>query len=236
MAIDFPTSPSVNQQYLYNGRTWKWNGYAWILDVNYTANAAFDKANTAVMKTGNTMTGNLVMSGANITFVTTNSGIYWGQTGLSFIHSPAANTLVFGTSFNEYMRINNSGNVGIGTTTPTTTLDVVGSFSDAKANTLSQTLTDAATIAWDASLGRVATVTLNGTRTLANATNICVGTYILRVQQNTSGNSTLTFQRQYKFTANVAPALTSTANSVDIFSFVSDGINMYGAMIPDVRS
>jgi hypothetical protein len=129
-----------------------------------------------------------------------------------------------------------SGNVGIGTTAPAATLDVVGSFSDAKANTLSQTLTDGASIAWDASLGRVAVVTLGGARSLANATNLRVGTYILRVQQNTSGGSTLTFGRQYKFTANVAPTLTSAANSVDIFSFVSDGTNMYGAMIPDVRS
>jgi hypothetical protein len=201
------------------------------------ANAAFTTANSSVLKTGNTMTGNLVMSSANITFATAvNSGIYWGGTGLSFIHSPAANTLVFGTGFVEDLRIDSSGQVGIGTATPAATLDIVGSVTDAKANVLSQTLTDGASIAWNASLGRIATVTLNGARTLSNASNLRVGTYILHVLQNTSGNSTLTFSNQYKFTANIQPSLTSNANARDMFSFVSDGTNMYGAMIPDVRS
>jgi hypothetical protein len=177
------------------------------------------------------MTGNLVMSSANIAFATaTNSGIYWS--GTAFVHSPAANTLIFGTSSVERLRIDSSGNMNIATG-----LYVTGTVSDAQANVLSQTLTDAAAISWDGSLGRIATVTLGGARSLSNATNIRVGTYVLRVQQNTtSGNSTLTFGRQYKFTANVAPTLTASANAIDIFSFVSDGTNMYGAMIPDVRS
>jgi hypothetical protein len=90
-----------------------------------TSSAAFDQANNAVFKTGNTMTGNLVMSGANIAFVSsTNSGIYWGNTGLSFIHSPAANTLVFGTSGAEDMRLDSSGNLGIGNTSPSTSLHI----------------------------------------------------------------------------------------------------------------
>lgn len=30
MAIDFPNSPSVNDTFTADGRTWKWNGSAWI--------------------------------------------------------------------------------------------------------------------------------------------------------------------------------------------------------------
>jgi hypothetical protein len=196
---------------------------------NATANTTFSGA---VFKTGNTMTGNLVMSSANIAFTTAvNSGIYWAGTGLSFLHSSAANTLIFGTSLAERMRIDSNGNINV-----VTGFYATGTVSDAKANVLSQTLTDGASIAWDASLGRIATVTLGGARTLANATNLRVGTYILHVIQNTSGNSTLTFSNQYKFTANIQPSLTSNANARDMFSFVSDGTNMYGAMIPDIRS
>jgi hypothetical protein len=29
MAIDFPNSPSLNQIYNYDGRSWQWNGVAW---------------------------------------------------------------------------------------------------------------------------------------------------------------------------------------------------------------
>ncbi len=29
MAINFPSSPSLNQTYTYEGRTWKWNGVGW---------------------------------------------------------------------------------------------------------------------------------------------------------------------------------------------------------------
>ena len=29
MAIDFPNSPTLNQTYAYEGRTWKWNGTGW---------------------------------------------------------------------------------------------------------------------------------------------------------------------------------------------------------------
>ena len=30
MPIDFPNSPTLNQQYPYNGAVWQWNGSAWI--------------------------------------------------------------------------------------------------------------------------------------------------------------------------------------------------------------
>lgn len=32
MPIDFPSSPSLNQTYTYNGRTWRWNGEGWQLE------------------------------------------------------------------------------------------------------------------------------------------------------------------------------------------------------------
>ena len=37
MAISFPSSPSVNQQSVQNGRTYYWTGYAWEI---YSAPAA----------------------------------------------------------------------------------------------------------------------------------------------------------------------------------------------------
>lgn len=104
-----------------------------------------------------------------------------------------------------------------------------------KSNALSQTLTDGATINWDTALGRVATVTLGGNRTIAAATNQKVGTYILRVVQDGTGGRTLTWNGNYKWTAQTAPVLSTAIGAVDIITFFSDGSKMYGSYLPDMR-
>lgn len=104
-----------------------------------------------------------------------------------------------------------------------------------KSNALNQTLTDAATINWDVSQGRVATVTLGASRTIAAPTNQKVGTYILRVIQGGTGSYTLTWNGNYKWTAQTAPVLSTAVGAVDIFTFFSDGSKMYGSYLPDVR-
>lgn len=48
--INFPTSPALNDQYSFEGKTWTYNGTAWVLTSNPTSvrlDAAFSKANTA---------------------------------------------------------------------------------------------------------------------------------------------------------------------------------------------
>jgi hypothetical protein len=104
-----------------------------------------------------------------------------------------------------------------------------------KSNALNQTLTDGATINWDTSLGRVATVTLGGARAMAAATNQKVGTYILRVVQDGTGGRTLTWNGNYKWTAQTAPVLSTAIGAVDIITFFSDGSKMYGSYLPDMR-
>jgi hypothetical protein len=104
-----------------------------------------------------------------------------------------------------------------------------------RGNIANQTLTDAATITWDLSLGQIATVTLGGNRTIAAPTNMKVGSYVLHVLQDGSGSRTLTWNSVFKWPAGVAPVLTTTASRRDVFSFVCDGTNMYGSFLPDVR-
>jgi hypothetical protein len=104
-------------------------------------------------------------------------------------------------------------------------------------NALAQTLTDGATINWDVSLGRVATVTLGAAgRTMAAPTNLKVGTYILRVYQDGTGSRTITsWNAVFKWTAAVAPVLSTGAGKLDIITFFSDGTNLYGSYLPDMR-
>jgi hypothetical protein len=104
-----------------------------------------------------------------------------------------------------------------------------------KSNALSQTLTDGATVSWDTSLGRVATVTIGASRTMAAPTNLKVGTYILSVIQGGSGSYTITWNGVFKWPAGVAPSLTTTVGARDLFTFYSDGTNLYGSYLPDVK-
>jgi hypothetical protein len=103
------------------------------------------------------------------------------------------------------------------------------------ANIANQILTDGATINWDTSLGSVATVTLGGNRIIAAPTNLKIGSYILHIIQDGSGNRTVTWNSVFKWPAGVAPVLTTTGNRRDLFSFVCDGTNLYGSYLPDVR-
>jgi len=70
MALNFPSSPSLNQTYTVGTKTWKWNGYAWDVQLQTaadsaslvaawaTANSAFAQANAAY-NAANNVTGSL---------------------------------------------------------------------------------------------------------------------------------------------------------------------------------
>ena len=185
------------------------------------------------------------------------SQIRWNVSGSTFVEEVTTNAAqsaylyksndasyhVWKVTGTERMRIDSSGlvtacnslavtqnlTVSGNTTLNGTTID--------KSHALSQTLTDGATINWDVSLGRVATVTLGAAgRTMAAPTNLKVGTYILRVYQDATGSRTITtWNSVFKWTAAVAPVLSTGANKLDIITFFSDGTNLYGSYLPDMR-
>lgn len=91
-------------------------------------------------------------------------------------------------------------------------------------------LTDAATIAVDASLGNNFTVTLGGNRTMGAPSNATDGQMILfRIRQDGTGSRTLAWNAIYTFGTDItaAPTLTTTANKVDYVGFVYDGTNSH---------
>ena len=90
------------------------------------------------------------------------------------------------------------------------------------------TLTDAATISWDASANQVTSVTLTDDRTFAAPTNMVDGgVYVLTVIQDATGTRVPSWNAVFKFAAGTAPTLTTTASARDILVFNSDGTNMY---------
>ena len=81
---------------------------------------------------------------------------------------------------------------------------------------------------------QTATITLDANSTLAAPTNQQAGaTYILIVKQNGTGGYTLSFDSTYKFSFGVEPTITSAANSIDVFTFVSDGTSLLGVHLED---
>jgi hypothetical protein len=86
------------------------------------------------------------------------------------------------------------------------------------------TLTDGATVTWNASTQQVAKLTLGGNRTLSAPTNPATGQFIsLLLIQDGTGSRTLTWNAIYEFASDTAPTLTTTASLGDLFTFRYNG-------------
>jgi hypothetical protein len=104
-------------------------------------------------------------------------------------------------------------------TTTVAGLAVAQSFTKAQRGTV-VSLTDAATIAVDLSLGNNFSVTLGGNRTLGAPTNQTAGqSGVIVVTQDSTGSRTLAYNSVYKFAGGTAPTLTTTASAVDVLAY-----------------
>jgi len=83
-------------------------------------------------------------------------------------------------------------------------------------------LTDAATIAVDASLGNDFRVTVGGNRTMANPANPANGQQIIfQVTQGAGGSFTLSWGSSYEFSADLPqPTLSTAAGQTDLLGFI----------------
>ena len=82
------------------------------------------------------------------------------------------------------------------------------------------TLTDAATITWDAQAMPITKVTLTANRILAAPTNGQAGQFIsLLIIQDAGGTNTLTWNAVFEFPSETAPTLTATGDLADLFVF-----------------
>ena len=97
-------------------------------------------------------------------------------------------------------------------------------ITSAKLNYSESTLTDQATVTWDASTQDVCKLTLGGNRTLAAPTNNSTGQFIsILVIQDGTGSRTLTWNAVFEFAEDTAPTLTTTASKGDVFVFRYNG-------------
>lgn len=98
-------------------------------------------------------------------------------------------------------------------------LAVAQSFTAAQRGTV-VALTDASSIATDLSLGNNFSVTLGGSRTLANPTNIVAGqSGVITITQDGTGSRTLAYGSYFKFAGGSAPVLSTAAGAVDDLAY-----------------
>jgi hypothetical protein len=201
----------------------------------FTLNSQTDLGSTRTFVVTHIASAGTISGNANLTFSARGATGSAGATGS--VSSATALTLqeqgsITSTAANE-IDITNVNNVlqwreeSDGATNTFAATNKTQTFSRAQ-QVATVSLTDAATIATDASLGNVFSVTLGGNRTLGAPTNLTNGaTYIWRISQDATGSRTLAYASVFKFPGAVTPTLTTTASRMDILTGVSDGTNIY---------
>jgi hypothetical protein len=112
-------------------------------------------------------------------------------------------------------------------TSTTTTANAAASLSAAQTFTAGQrgeitALTDASSIATNLALSNNFSVTLGGSRTLANPTNIVAGqSGSFFITQDGTGSRTLAYGGYFKFVGGTAPTLSTAAASVDRIDYIA---------------
>ena len=81
----------------------------------------------------------------------------------------------------------------------------------------------------DLSTGNVLQVVLTGSTTLA-FTNPKIGTYIIKIKQDATGNWALNFPT-IKWSDAAVPTITTTPNAVDLITIIYDGTDYYGSCL-----
>jgi len=114
--------------------------------------------------------------------------------------------------------------------------DVAQSFTAAQRGSVSA-LTDGSTITPNFATANNFSVTLGGSRTLANPTNLTAGQHgCIVITQDGTGSRTLAYGSYFKFPAGAAPTLTTTANAVDVLAyFVESSTRITARLIGDTK-
>jgi len=157
--------------------------------------------------TGNASTASTLATARNIQGVSFDGSaaitVVTAGSGISVTGTAVANTGVL------------SVNSSTGAITNVAKTDTAQSFTAAQRGAITA-LTDGATITPDFAVANNFSVTLGGSRTLANPSNLTAGASgCIWITQDGTGSRTLAYGSQWDFTGGTAPTLTTTAAAVD---------------------
>ena len=98
-------------------------------------------------------------------------------------------------------------------------------------------LTDGSSITPDFDLSNNFSVTLGGSRTLANPTNLTAGqSGVIVITQDGTGSRTLAYGSYWKFPTGTAPTLTTTASAVDVLAYyVESSTRITARLMADMK-
>jgi len=141
-----------------------------------------------------------------------------GSADLSLRSGGSAN-VIFKNGSSESMRIDSSGNVGIGTFTPSTQLTASQS-----ANISQVAITSSSNaVAWNATAAANAYYATTENTTFSAPSNAVEGAIISVEIAQGATPYTVAWNTVFEFAASTAPTVTATANKTDIFSFRYNG-------------
>ena len=189
-----------------------------------TANAAktsYDLANAALPKAGGTLTGALLLDNAASASAPDISFDGDANTG---VFSPAADEVGISTGGSERLRVDSSGDVGIGVTSPAATLDLSG---NQVTNVVAMGALDV-----DCSAGNYFTKTINGNSTFTFS-NVPASRSFAFVLELTHTSGTVTWPSSVKFPADTAPTLTAGKTHLFVFETNDGGSRFRGAALVD---
>jgi hypothetical protein len=100
-----------------------------------------------------------------------------------------------------------------------------------------QTVLYAANTLWNIANGHMGQLTLTGNAVMAAPNNLVSGTdfVLIIVQDGTGSRQITTWNSVFKWPGGVAPTLTTNASAKDVIGFISDGTNLYGSYLNDLK-
>jgi len=161
------------------------------------------------------------------------NGSISNNTGQLLMYAEGSGDIINHTNGVERMRINSSGNVGIGTNIPSFKLDVAGEMiADSYNETYSALSGTTPTVNCEA--GNAFSLTLSGNTTFTFSNPPASGTaysFSIEIIQDASASGfVVTWPSSVDWPAATAPTLTATASAKDVFIFTTrdGGSNWYG--------
>lgn len=145
------------------------------------------------------------------------------NTGMFF---PAADTIAFAEGGVEAMRLDSSGNMGLGVASPAARFDLGGDY---KEGVVTANTGTAYTIALT---GTVQNLTLTGSCTFTFPAATTAGrSFLLILRQDSTGSRTVTWPAAVRWPGGTAPTITATASRYDLYAFTADGSVWLGRTI-----